>query len=776
LSYDTLKIEPGRQRIDVIDITLEGCGNVYGTSPCEASLVENRIPYSETLQTWGMVDPLNASITTAVPASYPFGATEAAKIEVIDTPALALLSVRMQSPLTYEARDNARVYFCALSDGITGITVQWQGFSLDFDISAGTHGSVPAGYSVTMTADGAWWQVLIEGPVDAGGPAGAPQIDIVASAPFFMSLGDAFWLTKFSVIYNPFAPAEYVKTGASAIYGTSDQKCFNSWQTCQDPTNYAETDKVFSFCTPVSDTPDGCIPFLDNVKGDSGQLDPENSLGKRGQITVNLMDAPHDDTEIDPYLDERSYSALERGTFWPRFRARFPFYQGRKLEWYQGYYPFARANAKKRTYIIEDLKGWGRTKSITIIAKDPLKLADDKRAQWPRPSTGLLTSTLSAVATPTTMDITTGTATEYDLEDYETTAVVLIGSEIIPYTGTTVITGGVRLTGVGTRGTVGDYVTPVAAHDAGVAVQKCANFSAMKVPRVLQVLLEQGGNVPPSYIDYATWESEYDTWLAGFRVTRLICKPEGVTSIIKELIPQSNTWALWWDNESAKIRYQVVRPLDYDELIETLSDDNHIIAGSLIAQDDSDRLLNQLLVQYGQIDPTKDAKEGTNYREGFVTLDVGSQSAREHGQVFSNTINGRWHGTGNRSELIAIADRLLQARSAVPIRVEFDVDRKDDDAKTGQFVTLDTSAIVDMYGEPKPTIVRIIQQDAGGDTVRYVARQELLATGFARIAPDSYAEGYEYTTATAQEKLRYAFIADSATGLLGGTDPGTRLL
>lgn len=557
--------------------------------------------------------------------------------------------------------------------------------------------------------------------------------------------------------------------------GTGSQKCFNSWATCQDTANYVAQDKVISFCTPVSVIPDGCIPFLDSVKGDSGQLDPENSLGKRGQITVNLMDAPHDDTDIDPYIDERSYSALERGTFWPRFRARFPFYQGRKLEWYQGYYPFTRANAKKRTYIIEDLKGWGRTKGITIVAKDPLKLADDKRAQWPRPSTGVLNTTMTAVSSHSTIDIVTGSPTEYDLEDYETVGVVLIGSECIQYTGTTAITGGVRLTGV-SRGPIGQYETVAKEHAINDAVQKCAYFSAMKVPKVFQVLLERGGNVPASYITYATWEAEYDTWLAGFRVTRLICKPEGVTSIIKELIPQSNTWGLWWDNESAQIRYQVVRPLDYDEVIQTLSDDAHIIAGSLIAQDDSDRLLNQLLVQFNQIDPTKDAKDGTNYREGFVALDVGSQSAREHGQVFSNVINGRWHPSSNRPELTSIADRLLQARSAVPIRVEFEVDRKDDSAKTAQFITLDTSAIADIYGESKPTIVRIIQQDAGADTVKYIAREELMATGFARWAPDSIAAGLDYSSATAEQKARYIFWADSATGLLGGIDNGKKWL
>lgn len=766
MSYDDLKVAPGKQRIDVVDITVEGCANVYGSTPCEASLLENRFSYSEEAGTW---DTFDCTLSTVTPASLPTGATTAIRID--NDYAGATMSINNYDNLHTQAGLPLTVHISVLTDGYQYLRIQTIDGHVDFDINLGTIVVEVGSVTGAVESDGgSWKKYTITTPSVSESNYIAFLFLTSASAT------NGVWVSKIQSICATDAPDEYVMTSGLAKYKTGSQKCFNSWATCQDTANYVAEDKVFSFCTPVSDTPDGCIPFLDSVKGDSGQLDPENSLGKRGQITVNLTDAPHDDTGIDPYVDERTYSALERGTFWPRFRARFPFYQGRKLEWYQGYYPFARANAKKRTYIIEDLKGWGRTKGITIIAKDPLKLADDKRAQWPRPSTGLLTSALTAVATPTTLDITTSDATEYDLQDYETTGVVLIGSEIIPYTGTTPITGGVRLTGVGTRGIVGDYITPVAAHDAGVSVQRCAYFEAMKVPKVIQMLLERGGNVPAAYIDYTTWETEYDTWLAGFRVTRLICKPEGVTSIIKELIPQSNTWGLWWDNESAQIRYQVVRPLDYDEMIQTLSDDAHIIAGSLIAQDDSDRLLNQLLVQYGQIDPTKDAKEGTNYREGFVTLDVGSQSAREHGQVFSNTINGRWHGTGNRSELIAIADRLLQARSAVPIRVEFDVDRKDDDAKTGQFVTLETAAIVDIHGEPKPTIVRIIQQDAGGEIVRYVARQELLATGFARIAPDSYAEGYEYTTATAQEKLRYAFIADSATGLLGGTDPGTRLL
>jgi len=763
LSYDTLKLEAGKQRIDVVDITMEGCGRVYGTAPCTATSSENLLTYSETFSSMGD-DYGNLTVAVVNPGSYPTGATQAARIQSAVSADPHELVYALPFAVGYTS------FSCSLlKDQLTSVILTCGSLYAAFDLSAGTFSGATPGTTATITSDGGlWYKCTISGDSTSIGLA-------IIALGSGLTVGHGLWATKLQLIQQAAASGDYVKTTSVARHMSGVDKCFNSWATCQDTDNYLAADKVISFCTPASIIPDGCIPLLDRVRGDSGQLDPENSLGKRGQITVDVTDAPHDDTGIDPYVDERTYSAIERGTFWPRFRARFPFYQGRKLEWYQGYYPFSRANAKKRTYIMEDLRGWGRSGKITIVAKDPLKLADDKRAQWPLPSTGTLNTTMTAVSVHTTLDILTSTATEYDLEDYESVGVILIGSECIQYTGTTAITDGVQLTGVA-RGPIGQYETVAAAHAIGAAVQKCAYFAAMKVPKVFQILLERGGNVPAAYITYATWEAEYDTWMGGFTVTRLICKPEGVTTIIKELIPQSNTWALWFDNEAEQIRYQVVRPLDYDELIETLSDDDHIIAGSLAAQDDDSRLLNQILIQYNQIDPTKDAKDGTNYREGFVSLDVGSQSPREHNQVFSNQINGRWHPSSNRIELIAIADRLLQARSAVPIRVEFEVDRKDDTVKTAQFVTLDTAAVCDAFGLTDPMIVRIIQQDAGDDKVRYMAREELMATGFARWAPDSIAEGTAYNAATDDEKRRYIFWANDTTGKLGGSDDGKKWL
>ena len=69
---------------------------------------------------------------------------------------------------------------------------------------------------------------------------------------------------------------------------------------------------------------------------------------------------------------------------------------------------------------------------------------------------------------------------------------------------------------------------------------------------------------------------------AGFRLTRLVCEPEGVKKhCFDELVPQTSTWAIWWDEEASLIRYRCVRPPDIDEVVGTMTDDANIISGSV---------------------------------------------------------------------------------------------------------------------------------------------------------------------------------------------------
>lgn len=565
--------------------------------------------------------------------------------------------------------------------------------------------------------------------------------------------------------------------GVAPCTATSD--CVNSWSTCRSKANYDPEDWDVQFCTPASICPDGMIPFLQSVRSDAGEPDPENGLGKRTSITVSFRDAPHDDIGIDPYVASRSYNPMERGTFWPRFRARWPYYNGRRVVWYRGYVhePFSLSNCRAMEYIAQDMKGWGGT--VTLTAKDPLKLADNDSAEYPPKSTGVLSASLLAASTPTQIDIVTDRPTEYDIKSWEPSfSAVRIGDEVIKYTTVATITGGVRLSGL-TFGGFDQYETTRADHAASDSVQKCAYFKAMRPIDVFQVLLEDGAGIPTTYIPYADWLDEATTWIAGYRLTRLVCEPEGVKDHLDELIPQTSTWALWWDEQASAIKYRVVRPPDISEVVGTITDDANIISGSVKCVDDTDRLLNEVYITIGQRDPVKKKDDVGNYRAGFITIDADSQSARQTGIRKTKTIWGRWQPTGNRAELQSVADRMLLNRSTIPLRVELEVDRKDDSINTGDFIDLRTFAIPDQFGDTRTMRSRVLTSRSGDNTLRLVVREEIFASGrvgaFGRIAPNTFAAGTEYADCTESDKSYYMFISDN-DGYLNGGDAGKVLL
>lgn len=552
---------------------------------------------------------------------------------------------------------------------------------------------------------------------------------------------------------------------------TATSTCINTWATCRDKPNYDIEEFDAKFCTPASTIPDGYTPFLQSADQDSAELDPENGLGKRASVAFRFIDAPHDDIGYDPYVATRAYDPMQQGTFWPKFRKRWPFYQGRKVVWYRGFVhePFSLANCKRLEYIAEDIKGWGLG-TVTLTAKDPLKLADNDRAEYPPRSTGVLLDALNSTGTHSHIDVVTDRPTEYDIQSWEPSySAVRLGDEIVKYTTVATITGGVRLSGL-TWGGFDQYETERAEHDAGDDVQKCAYFKSMRPIDVFQVLLEDGAGIDTAYIPYSDWLSEATTWIAGFRLTRLVCSPEGVRDTIKELVQQTSTWALWWEEETSTIQYRCVRPPDLDEIVETITDDQHIITGSPKCMDQSDRILNEVYVTMGQRNPIKAKDEIGNYRKGFLTVNTDSQGANEINGRRSLTIYGRWHPTSNEAELQAVIDRMLLNRGYVPVRIELELYVKDDAIQTGQFVTLSSFVDVDEFGAPEEMIYRVLKTKQGKDRVKFTAiqAQSELIGQFGRIAPNTFAAGTEYMDVSVTDAAYYMFIATDAGFLDGG--------
>lgn len=559
---------------------------------------------------------------------------------------------------------------------------------------------------------------------------------------------------------------------------SAGSECTNSWQTCQDPTNYDETANVMtlSLCTPVSALPIGLglIPCLDSVTFDSADLTPDDGIGKVGSVSVKARDVPHDDVGIDPYVSTRTYNPLTQGTLWAKMRARWPHYQGRPLRWYTGYLhsSFSLSNLRMREYEIDSIAGFGLRAGVTIKAKDPLKMADDNRAQFPKKSSGTLAVAITDVSTPTTIDIATDDNTEYALQAFESVSFVKMQDEVFQYSGTTIVTGGVRLTGV-SRGAPAPYECEQQAHEIGDDVQKCIWWDTMSPPNILRYLLTVGAEVPSAYVDYAAWNTLYSTWLGSQTMTRLVCEPLGVSKQISEVLQQSNSWGLWWDDVTQEIGYEVFRPAALGETVVTLTDADSFVKNGVKVSDDNDRLINEVVFWFGQVDPTKDVEDTSNYRTAVNRVDPDSVDSKEVGSFRTRIIFGAWHAETNASTITRICNRYITARATVPFVLEFEVARKDDNLDTGDFIDVETAGITDQSGAIRSMRMRVVKADHGGNTVKYMARQDFVSERYGLIAPNSLA-GTTWATATDEQKKTYVFIANNDGYYSDGT-PGKRI-
>lgn len=562
--------------------------------------------------------------------------------------------------------------------------------------------------------------------------------------------------------------------------GAAAEKCFNSWATCQDQANFSAEPFWIRLSDARSDLPRSFqfadpglaafVPLLKGVEHVPQSPDPGESLGIRVQLSVNVEDAPHHDRGIDKYVAERDYDPMERSTFFRKLRTRFPHYIGRRLRWYQGYITDSPhyADFRRREYVMERFDGPDAKGLSRIVAKDPLKLLDDERAQAPRKSQGTLLAALLAASSPATLDIVTSDTTEYDLIAGESVDYVRIGKEVMQYTGTSVVGGNVRLSGL-TYSAPSPYTTEREDHDAGDEVQRCRFFSGT-IAEVLRELMVDYGEMDEGYIPFEDWQLEADTWVAGDDIQRLVTEPEGVKALIEEIIQQTLTWGIWFDEIDQEIRYRAVRPADYTEMVATLGDDASLVADSIKISDDPDRLLNEIQVLYGQIDPTVAESEVGNYRKGLLEIDSDSQSANELGQRRLKRVFGRWHPATNTSVLERFVRRTLTSRSSSVMTVEFRVERKDENLRTADFADLTTMYLIDQFGAQRTTRVQVLRVHAAGEQVTYKAREDFFAQRlYGRWAPVELT-GLSWLDATDEQRLRYLFWADADGKFSNGDD------
>jgi len=513
-------------------------------------------------------------------------------------------------------------------------------------------------------------------------------------------------IIEIDVDYCPLESGLTTGAGTCTAIETGDDKCFNTLETCNAISSYdavmlptAET-KTYRFCESRSPHPIGldAIPSLKSVSISPTKIDLKGGLGVRASISMTFNDHPSSGIGIDKYLSERTYNQWDRGSFWVNFRAQNPNYENRAVRALSGYLvdgTYDPLNFTTRYYIMDKLNA---TKGqATATAKDPLKLGSSKKSQAPKASTGLLSAGISNSDSSLTLTpIGVGDA------EYPTSGKISINSEVISFTrfgsGDTL-----TLTGRAQNNTI------ATGHDANDTVQVCLEYIDRKVSYIAFKLLNEFAGIKIDLFDLDGWSAEVDAFLPGL-LSGIITKPFDVFKLLIEL-SEAMPHYLWWDERLNLIRLTALKlpPVGSD----TIGMKGNIIDDSFVTKDMPELRLSTVYFNFGQLDPTKEINETSNYQQTYVRVDTNSIKKYGIGEI--KTINSRWITNTNAFAAQNAAKLIGRRFSGTPREVSFSLEDKDSDFWTGQTVNVNHRDIVSPSGAPIDTLFQIMTAKEGAN-------------------------------------------------------------
>lgn len=549
----------------------------------------------------------------------------------------------------------------------------------------------------------------------------------------------------------------------AALSVDTPYKCFNMFNTCGDKERFTKTFKTFRYCQESAVLPKGMIifPVISSLEYSSPHVnlagaDPDKKpLGIRGAVSVTMNDFPYHDRFYDKYEEERASGAAQfsgvpeiqqnLSSHFAKLAARNPFYPGRPLRVIEGTIDDAGVFIEnhRRHYIMDGWSGPGGGDSVTITAKDVLKMADDDRAVYPKQSNGKLSGNMTIDATSFQVQNTSIANT------YLANGWVVIGNEIIRYnrSGNTF-----NVEVRGNRGTV------AFAHSMGDTVQQVWALRGQTVDAAIRELLIQGAGIPASFIPSAEWQKEVEQWGGQVTVEGDIVKPTGVNDLLSEFTNIGYT--IWFDDLEQKVKLRANRPAWGDETIKNLSRANNLI--ELEQEDrDADRV-NLYVIWYDTIDPTKSTNSAENYAIGEAVGDTEMSGPNTYNDVRIKTVFSRILDNGNESAARIAAKRFVNRFRIAPKRVSVVVDYRDD-LKICDVVNLDTNQIVQPNGMPARESYQVTGRDVIelGSRIKLTLQRYYYAQRYAAIGPNSLPS---YNSATSAQKNKYAFFADRGDG------------
>lgn len=514
---------------------------------------------------------------------------------------------------------------------------------------------------------------------------------------------------EFFEIDIPYCSLTYgVAPCAAALGVTGDAKCFNTLATCQDTDNIDLGTVTLRFAKPADYLPRDidCLPWITGIEFNAATVSLGESLGTRAQLKVTLSDHRHSDAGVglDKYHAERGYNPYERGSFWPRFRARHLSLKGVACRWIIGAVGQSLDEMEARHYFVESYDGPRVDGQFTIVATDALKFLSGDRAQAPLPTSGILLGAIDVDDVSATLSAAGVGNAEYPASGY----VRIGGKEDCAFTRS-----GDNLTL--TRGSLG---TTASSHAAGDRVQLVLRYDAEDPADIINDLIDTYTEMPSARLDLALWQDETAAHLAAL-YTYTIGEPTPVEKIVSRVIQQAGL-ALWDDALAQKLRLKVIKAVPIGA---STIDESSVISRSFDVQDQPDKRVSQAWVYYAQNDPTKRLEDPDNYRQIALVQDADSEvlyGSRSIVKVFADGIPAGGSTAAGRAGALVVG-----RHQRPPRRFKFSQLRGQDSAvRLGEGINIDWRSLQDASGAREVTPAQIIR-DWPGPAIRRLEAEEM---------------------------------------------------
>lgn len=565
-------------------------------------------------------------------------------------------------------------------------------------------------------------------------------------------------------IDQDFCSLTYGNSPCTASVGvTGEFKCYNTFKTCQDTANYTlGSPLTLRFCTKTSNFPtpnetELYIPIVQSVSTNPTEVNIASGnenispLGKRATVNITMIDIPYNDLRVDKYTSDRGFDPRTKGTFWTKWLARNPFYQNRIVRIREGYVGQTVSSMRTRTYILDKVSNVSSGNTVTIVARDILGLANNKKAQAPSINTGSLSADLEENVTSFTLQ-----PTGIGDEQYSSSGKLRIGEELMSFTRTN------------DDFTVERAIenTELSSHSQDDLVQECLEYVDQRVDVVINDLLTTYGNVDSSFIPLSDWTEEADIWFSSTKLNAIISEPTGVTTLLGEILRQTNT-ILWWDENAQEIKFRAVKPVTESDVID-IDETANIIRNSFNSQVQANQRLSQVWFYYDVQNPVKELEETSNYSKLQISVDLTKETANEYGEPRITKIFSRWLDDDGIATALSTASTIVATYKDNPEYITFSVDAKDRDIDISDIVRVNYRTIVDFQGNLLNKLYYVISRNEtqSGHIVTYKAIRFAFEGRFSFIM----ANGTPDYTPSFDDDQNACFISDNNGFMSDGTE------